>query len=213
MKELIKTNRFFFVPYTVFLIVCIAILLIFKKSEIHLFINSYHSTFFDFFFRYITHLGEPIFIIALVIILLFINIRTSTIIGISCSVSSIITQIIKALVEDNARPRTYFAGKAELYFVPNVEVFFYNSFPSGHTTAAFSVFLGLAIYLKNWYLKVICLLFAIFVGFSRMYLSQHFLIDVTVGSIIGVSITLTGAYLINKLDKQWLNQTIVKAKR
>jgi undecaprenyl-diphosphatase len=57
------------------------------------------------------------------------------------------------------------------------------SFPSGHTAAAFS--LGITVALSVPGLSLICILLAVSVGISRMYLGVHYPTDVLAGSIIG----------------------------
>jgi len=65
-----------------------------------------------------------------------------------------------------------------------------HSFPSGHTVTAFSTAVVITYWCKNkgWGLPL--LLVAILVGYSRMYLSEHFFEDVTAGSVIGVITTV-----------------------
>jgi membrane-associated phospholipid phosphatase len=42
-----------------------------------------------------------------------------------------------------------------------------------------------------------------------MYLSQHFLIDVYFGSVIGVASAVTIIYLIGRSGKLWLDKSIM----
>ena len=69
--------------------------------------------------------------------------------------------------------------------VPFVENAYFNSFPSGHTTAAFAFFCALSILArKHPLLQSLFFLLAAGVAYSRMYLSQHFLADVLAGSLL-----------------------------
>jgi membrane-associated phospholipid phosphatase len=52
---------------------------------------------------------------------------------------------------------------------------------------------------KLW-VQILCLFLACLVGFSRTYLSQHFLIDVVAGSLLG---TLCGVALIAFWPSKW----------
>jgi membrane-associated phospholipid phosphatase len=62
-----------------------------------------------------------------------------------------------------------------------------NSFPSGHTATAFTIFL-LTIYLFNQSkLILIGLLYAMLCGYSRVYLGQHFPMDVGGGIIVAIA--------------------------
>jgi undecaprenyl-diphosphatase len=61
-----------------------------------------------------------------------------------------------------------------------------NSFPSGHTGAAFSVAMAcMRTFSRRWG-KLISMVMATLMGFSRMYVGVHFLSDVTAGAIIGL---------------------------
>jgi membrane-associated phospholipid phosphatase len=78
-----------------------------------------------------------------------------------------------------------------------------NSFPSGHATSAFAIFTSLALVSNNKFLKIIFFLFAFLSAFSRTYLSQHWLVDITIGSLIGTLFSLVlyfAFYQSNKLQ-------------
>lgn len=74
------------------------------------------------------------------------------------------------------------------------------SFPSGHTSASFSVATIIAFNLPQ--LSWIVLICAFFVGISRIYLAVHYPTDVLAGIIIGVgSAIITHVYLMKVLIK------------
>jgi len=60
------------------------------------------------------------------------------------------------------------------------------SFPSGHTTGAVGTFGSIAVTAKQRWTRVISVLLAAFVGFSRMYLGVHTPQDVIVGALTSV---------------------------
>ncbi len=59
-----------------------------------------------------------------------------------------------------------------------------NSFPSGHTSAAFAV--AMVCYLCNKKIGSFLICFAFLMGLSRLYFSVHFPTDVIFGVIIGI---------------------------
>ncbi|MCR5293900.1 MAG: phosphatase PAP2 family protein [Lachnospiraceae bacterium] len=61
-----------------------------------------------------------------------------------------------------------------------------NSFPSGHTGAAFSVAMVLFRNFSRKWARFTGMIMAVLMGFSRMYVGVHFFTDVTVGALIGI---------------------------
>ena len=196
MKKFFKDNL-------LFLLLCIIVftglgvtLVLKDKSDLHLWLNSYHTSWSDFFFRYYTYIAEyGIYVVAL--ILLFWKLGASLYLLIGEAVGGITVQILKHLVQA-PRPKVFFdlANHPDaLPLVEGVQLHSSNSFPSGHASTFFVLFFGLAIvlgYYGNFQtsqkkaLQVLCFLLALVGAYSRVYLSQHFAVDIFAGCIIGV---------------------------
>ncbi|MCA6430470.1 MAG: phosphatase PAP2 family protein [Cytophagales bacterium] len=73
-----------------------------------------------------------------------------------------------------------------------------NSFPSGHTSLSFSNATSILLSTEKWYLAAPAYLWACGVGYSRIYLGQHYPSDVIAGAITGAG----GAYLSHLLRKK-----------
>lgn len=99
---------------------------------------------------------------------------------------------------DHVRPAMFFSGQYKLHFVEGIPVLTVYSFPSGHTAVAFAVFFLLAIYIKRTWVSMVLLCLALLVGLSRMYLMEHFWIDVYFGSLVGILITLLVYIVLQK---------------
>ncbi len=212
MRILFKTNFPFFIPYLIFILFGGFFLAVDLKATIHLTVNSFHSNFFDTFFFYITYLGDGTMALLVVIMLLAVKYRYALIVGLSNIIASLITQILKqTLFSDALRPKKYFEGIHDLYFVPGVENLLYNSFPSGHATCAFSLYCSLAFIVKNNTLKLLFFFIALLVGYSRIYLSQHFLGDVYAGSLIGVVFTILVYQGIQKIQTDRLERSLISS--
>lgn len=71
------------------------------------------------------------------------------------------------------------------------------SFPSGHTTAAFEGAVGLWLHHKKpgW----ICLVLAVLIAFSRLYLMVHYPTDVLAGAILGSLLAFAASRCANCL--------------
>jgi undecaprenyl-diphosphatase len=75
------------------------------------------------------------------------------------------------------------------------------SFPSGHTSEAFSIATSLSIAYPKWYVIAPSFLWASSVSFSRLYLGVHYPTDVIAGAVVGSG----SAWLAYKANK-WLEQ-------
>jgi membrane-associated phospholipid phosphatase len=182
---------------------------LYSKPEIHLWINQYNSGFFDWFFKHITFLGDGLFIILPAIVLLFFSLRHFVYLLTSYFSTGLFTQLLKRIFfEDVVRPARYFQDIASLHLVDGVKMLGGRSFPSGHSTSAFALFLCLALLSTNRYVKLACFILACLVAFSRVYLSQHFLIDIYFGSIIGSIGAIAFYQVFYYDDRKWHAWTV-----
>ena len=207
IKRVIKDNYIFILPFTIIWIIMFVLLMYYGKINCHLLLNSFHTTIGDYFFKYITEVGGSIPFIILGL-LLFYNYRNFIFLGLSQGLSSLITFVIKRVMQI-PRPSVIFNELGiELPVVNGVDLHHSRSFPSGHTTTAFATFFVLAVIIKNKYIKLLCLIIAILGGYSRIYLSQHFITDVLAGALIG----LLSAIIISPIfyEKQWGNNNLIK---
>lgn len=209
--------------YLVLLAVAAALLLSYPKGELHILLNSHHTPFGDVFFRCYSTLAEwPLYVLAFVP-LLFHRRMWTALFAASEIVAAITVQIIKG-VWNMPRPMAFFNDEIANFLpvVEGVHLHHHHSFPSGHTSTFFVFFTCCALILiketrrqgeqgdkasqktaKKRLFSVLSLvvivLLAALGGYSRIYLSQHFLIDVFVGSIIGTTVTcLVFRYFVKK---------------
>jgi len=75
-----------------------------------------------------------------------------------------------------------------------------SSFPSGHTSDAFSTATSLSLAFPKWYVIAPSFTYASLVGYSRMHLGVHYPSDVLAGAVIGAG----SAFLCYKAQK-WIN--------
>jgi len=215
--EIIKKHRAYFALYFPFVIIVGYLVFAYSKTSIHLYFNQFHTPFFDQFFKYLTYLGDgwPIAFIA-VFYLVFIGIRQGFLIGFSVLFSSAITQIFKHFVFGGTlRPGTYFKDidPQTLHLVEGVDLHAVYSLPSGHTTAAFALTVSIAFIYNTRKMDTMMFILGALIGWSRVYLSQHFLEDVFMGSIIGILGTIviySLLYLPKMLTKSRLDLPLIK---
>lgn len=213
MKKLINANRYFFMPYLVFLLICGFLLAIFSKPQLHILSNEANSPFFDIFFKYATNLGDGAVIAVLFVILLFVRYRYAFAFLTGSIATALIVNLFKKIVFHNMyRPSKYFEmfETYKLHLVEGVKMHSLQSFPSGHTATAFNLFIMMAFMVKNDTLKFLFFVMAVLVAYSRIYISQHFLMDITAGSVIGVIIMTLAFVWFDTFNKKWLDRSFLK---
>lgn len=78
------------------------------------------------------------------------------------------------------------------------------SFPSGHTQSAVGTFGGIAYTTKNKMLRILCVVLAVLVAFSRMYIGVHTPKDVIVSVMIGAILVLAFKPLVLGNDHKYI---------
>lgn len=209
---IVAVNRFIWLSLVWFLSGFI-ILIQYSSVDLHLVLNKYFNSFADHFFYYATILGDGIVASIITLICLFINLKKGIIVATSWLIASGITQLLKRFVfEDAPRPFKFFQGIHDLHLVPGLEMNSSLSFPSGHSTAAFALYCALALVSKNKSLQVLFFLLAVIAAYSRVYLSQHFFIDIYVGSLIGTLTSIFIFILFAKRISERLSSPLFKRK-
>lgn len=211
---IIKQNKWYILPIGLAYIFSVYRLLLFSQIDNHLWFNQYvGNAYVDWFFKYITHVGDGWFLILVALLWSLKNLRQSIMLLVMYAIAGGLTAILKNYVFDAARPHFvfgYYYKHLSIKYVEGVEQLALNSFPSGHSTAAFVLFTFLAFHLKGTTEKLIMSALAILVAFSRVYLSQHWLKDIFAGSLIGLTFTIFIYWIFEKyrLLEKW-NKSII----
>jgi membrane-associated phospholipid phosphatase len=189
------------IAYLVLLMFVLGLLYVYPKLELHLLLNSWHTSLQDTFFKYYSMMAEwPLYILAL--LPLFWKKVKMTLFFAMCELSGgAVLQILKHTISIE-RPICAFENyhSAVLPMVEGVNMHHGNSFPSGHASTFF-VFCTCCAFILAYHYRhklynrrrlilfnlslLLLLILAALGAYSRIYLSQHFLSDVCVGSIIG----------------------------
>jgi len=215
MQNTDQFQRFLLGATGVVLISILIISLLIPKGNDVLWINGNHSEFSDSFFTFITYGGDGKIFVPLIIILLFIRFSHAIVAVSAWAGHGLICSLLKRLVfPDMLRP-TGIIDNDLLYFVPGVDVHANYSFPSGHTATAFCFAIVVALLLRRRSVLIILVAFALLVAYSRVYLLQHFLIDVAGGALIGTSVAMLTWYLFEAYGKaEWLGRRLeIQVKR
>jgi membrane-associated phospholipid phosphatase len=210
---IMRTSSYFFYCSFIFWTLALGWICLADKIAIHKTLNFIHTRGLDVFFQLITHLGDGWSILFISVILLFVNLRFSLMQITSYASSGIISIVLKNfLFSECKRPYYYLKSDPTFYTMSNFTYFIEHSFPSGHTTSIFALMTLFALtYNKSKLLLLVFFIFALLVAYSRIYLSQHFLIDVFAGSLIG---TGTAYFVYKKLNHKLVkfNSPLIKTK-
>jgi membrane-associated phospholipid phosphatase len=204
-------NRILLIVYYLFLLSGLLFVFLVKKDVSFLLINNYHSGFLNISMQWISILGDGLFVVIFCVLLGLFRFRWFFLTIIPYLLSGILAQVLKRFVfSDMPRPLKYFNDKGiEIFTISGLDVHLNHSFPSGHTTSAFALFFVLAFLSNKLSYKLVFLFLAVLVGYSRIYLAQHFPVDALAGSLIGVlSVIISFPYIMG-WKKRWLDNSFV----
>lgn len=205
------------------------LLFTYTKAQLLLAVNGHYYPLGDAVMPYWTDWGDGAAAIGIVIALIVFarirygfaqSVRYALLGGLVFAIPSLLSLLVKTQFFNNEpRPATYFAATPQvLHHIEGVRLWLVDSFPSGHTITAFSIAL-LLLYLlaeepdgdgnaglrsagtTRWAWSVGLFAWACTVGYSRMYLAQHFFRDVYWGAVIGV---------VSGLGAIWLGEWILR---
>jgi membrane-associated phospholipid phosphatase len=187
-------NKLYFTGLLLVLFTAVVMLLIDGKAASFVSLNKYHPFILNVFFINYTFMGDGIFALCLVALLLYFKKRQQALAMLyAFLISGIAVQIIKNLVSA-PRPKLFFEAGQYLHFIDGVSMANNSSFPSGHTATAFGIATVLVLILKNKTWQPHILIAAVLAGYSRIYLAQHFLLDVMIGAVIGSASGIAAFY-------------------
>lgn len=235
MKIFFQQNAVFIVLSLILLVVLGLALIYVPKDELHLFLCDRHTHARDIFYRYYTHVAEWLPYVVCVLLLLFGRVGVGVMASTAMLLSTLFTQIVKHIVVA-PRPLTWFAEHfpdIQLPVVEGVKMNLWYSFPSGHTTSFFALAFVLSIVSTNYLstqrsnsetvcqsnglsaIAVQVLLFALATlgAYSRIYLSQHFALDIFGGIVSGLTAGIISYAVFYRFeDKKWYNYRVFAKK-
>lgn len=170
--------------------------------DVIIFLQDFRNVFFDFFFSFISFLGEEyVYIFFLSIVYYTYDKKMGEFLAITLGLSATVNTILKNIV---CAPRPF-----EKYptLVENLrpETSLGNSFPSGHTQNFSTVLFSLSFYKNKLAFFYVSTVLVLLMMLSRMYLGVHFLEDVVVAGILGLII----AYFLNKLYNKYYDNSVI----
>ncbi len=115
----------------------------------------------------------------------------------SLVITAVLTEGIKRTVN---RDRPFVTYPLDVF--PNTIDETGKSMPSGHTAFAFTTATSLFTAYPKWYIGLPLYAWATSVGYSRLYLGQHYPSDVLMGAIVGTGSALASNWLYQKMARK-----------
>jgi len=183
-------------------------LVFFPKGSVFERLNRLHHPFLDQLFSWVTYLGDASYAIVLVLFFLYKKpLKWAFSFTLGFAFHALFVHLFKQwLAHGVLRPYGYYSSLSQtdqFHWVEGISMKLLNSFPSGHTTTAFFFASFFACYLPKKYVQVVVLLLAFLAGISRVYLGQHWFVDVYAGSLFGIASSVLALGMIWAFPKNW----------
>lgn len=196
------TNRHYRITLLIITVVGILVTVasfIIKKEALFLMLNCDLGRAADLFFKYFTNAGDGLFWLLWGSLILYKRGKKYLPLLLAAVIfSTLLTQISKQVIyPDEPRPLQAIANQSLVHYVAGVTVHSINSFPSGHTATAFTFVLMLALFSQSIGWLIVAFVAAILVAYSRIYLGQHFPLDVGAGMLVAAG-TMVLSVLVQK---------------
>ncbi len=155
---------------------------------------------YDDFFIHFSWLAEWALIFLSVTIALIVDWKRALFMG---GILGIQALIVAAIKQGLNAPRPIEINHHWVRLIPHLQIHHWQAFPSGHTAVAFFTMGWLSLnypksYKHSWAVGLFLFIVAAGIGYSRMYLGQHSLIDVCAGASIALIFLFIAQYLGNK---------------
>lgn len=183
------------------------------KSESFIFFQLPHNSASTHFANVFTELGNGLTLALIAIgIAIFKKLKWGIILFLGFSISGIGVQVVKRTVfKEEARPVAWFENKQIDLEVPeHINPRRRFSFPSGHSTTAAVLFTFLAFRMNKRWGQIVLSILLFSVAYSRIYLFQHFPVDVLAGIGIGISFQCLLEYSLGNKMKSPVYQKSIK---
>ncbi|HKG68268.1 MAG TPA: phosphatase PAP2 family protein [Segetibacter sp.] len=98
-----------------------------------------------------------------------------------------------------------------LWLVKGVTLHSIHSFPSRHTATAFTFVLLIALTVKRLDVLILSFIVALLIAYSRIYLGQHFPLDIGGGIIVSIGSVSSSVFVQKWFERRRLEKAFLKA--
>lgn len=170
------------------------------NRDAFLLLNGDGGKFADYFFAIVTELGNGALWAVIAVWFYYKRKRFFPLALYTFLTSTVITQIFKYfIIPDEPRPSKAITDAA-YHFVESVELHTVSSFPSGHSATAFCIYFLLVLVYPHKWLMYAGFIYGIIVGYSRVYLAQHFPLDIAGGITVAIASILISVALFKRFN-------------
>lgn len=215
-----KSNLIFYVGALIFISISSIIVSLNDHGDVIMWFSDHHTQSLNTFFTTITKIGEEWSYVLLLFILLGYKFRYALMVFVLAILVPAISMSSKKFF-GCPRPGRFFRDQGlfdNLDIIEGVVLYTGNSsFPSGHTISAFAV-MGFAsfVFAKFRWVSSILIVLSILVALSRVYMVQHFLLDVCAGATVGSAIALFTSWISGKIKSTkapWIDKNVLNIRR
>lgn len=204
-----STPHAFLFPFSCLMAVGGSIALLFKKGQVVIWLDHIHRPWLDQLVIGLSNLGDGIWVPIFCVVLCFFRYKYAVVLAVIGLLQLVIVAFLKQIVfHGSPRPLVYLDAGSLNNLVEGIRIHHLNSFPSGHTVTAFSICLLLALLINRKSAAVGLALLAFLIGLSRVYLAQHFLVDVLAGALLGTLLSGSCYALALRSTKFWLHPSL-----
>ena len=197
-----KTFRIAIGVSLILAMVLFAVSYFYSRETVFLGLNMDLGQVGDILFYYISYLAEGWIWIPYFMLLFGWYKKDALFILLNFLISTLLTQIPKNFIWNSvSRPMGSGISQDQFHRVEGVDMHLWNSFPSGHTATAFTIFFVTVYFFPKKEVLLIGGIYAVACGYSRIYLAQHFPLDVAGGIMVAILTIILSIYINNKIKK------------
>ncbi len=210
MKAFIQNNRIVILCHILLAISVLPWIVMVNKNVSLIQINALNHPILDVIMYHLTRLPEIAIIIFVLILSFFHEKRMFLSAVIALAICGITIIVCKHFIFNDFKRPFFWISQQEtvvIHYVKGIKLHSNGSFPSGHTVSAFCSLSLVAFMTHSRLFKIFLFILAVAMGYSRVYVLQHYLMDVYAGALIGFSIAFLTTLLIHKnlLTPNWQN--------